>query len=203
MSVTSSVFQPPPALPPPYPVRRFSVDEYHRMAEAGVLAEDEPVELLEGWIVPKIIRSPSHNMTVMLVREALEPRLPDDWHVWTHSAVVTGDSVPEPDLLVVRGAIRDYLDHHPRPHEVALVVEVAEALLERDRQKLRLYARAGIPVVWIVNLVEVLVEVYNEPDAAAVPPRYGGQESYTADDTVPLAVAGKPTASIPAAELLP
>jgi Uma2 family endonuclease len=184
-------------------VRRFSVDEYRRLGEAGVLAEDEPVELLEGWIVPKIIRSASHNMTVMLVREALEARLPDDWHVGTYSAVITGDSAPEPDLVVVRGAIRDYLDHHPRPHEVALVVEVAEASLDRDRRKLRLYARAGIPVVWIVNLVEVRVDVYNEPDAAAAPPRYGGQESYTAGDTVPLVVGGKPITSIPTAELLP
>jgi len=203
MSVISPLFEPPPALPPPYPVRQFSVAEYHRLGEAGVLAEDEPVELLEGWIVPKMTRNPPHEMAVKLVRKALEDRLPEQWHVAIQSAVTTPDSEPEPDLAVVRGGIRDYPDHHPGPGDVPLLVEVAESSLARDRQKLRLYARAGIPVVWIVNLVEFRVEVHHEPDTSAAQPRYGRQESYAADDSVPLVIHGEQIASIPAGELLP
>jgi Uma2 family endonuclease len=203
MSVTSPLFEPPSALPPPYPVRQFSVAEYHRLGEAGVLAEDEPVELLEGWIVPKMMRNPPHDATIELVEAALRPRLPEGWRVRVQSAVTTLDSEPEPDLVVVRGEVRDYLDHHPGPGDVALVVEVAESSLDRDRQKLRVYARAGIPVVWIVNLVEFRVEVYDEPDASAAQPRYKRQKSYTADGSVPLVVQGKRIAAIPAGELLP
>jgi len=203
MSVISPLFEPPPVHPPPYPVRQFSVAEYHRLGEAGVMAEDEPVELLEGWIVPKMTRNPPHEMTVKLVRKALEDRLPVQWHVAVQSAITTPDSEPEPDLAVVRGGIRDYPDRHPGPGDVPLLVEVAESSLDRDRQKLRVYARAGIPVVWIVNLVEFRVEVYGEPDAAATQPRYRRQDSYNADGLVPLVIQGEQVALIPASELLP
>jgi hypothetical protein len=191
------------AEPPAFPVRPFSVAEYHRLAEAGVLAEDEPVELLEGWIVPMMMRNPSHDATIELVEAALRSRLPNGWRVRVQSAVTTADSEPEPDAAVVRGAIRDYLDHHPAPADVALVVEVAESSLERDRQKLRLYARAGVPICWIVNLVDSRVEVYSEPNAEKAVPAYRQQATYAAGDRVPLVVDAEPIATIPAGELLP
>lgn len=203
MCVTSPLFESPSTLLPPYPVRQFSVAEYHRLAETGVMAEDEPVELLEGWIVPKMTRNPPHDVTVGLVDAALRVRLPRDWHVRPQSAVTTADSEPEPDLAVVRGAIRDYLEHHPHPGDVALVVEVAEASLARDRQKLRLYARAGIPVVWIVNLVESCIEVYDKPNAEVSQPAYARRRTFAAGDEVPLEVPLLQIAPIPAGELLP
>src|SRR5579862_9140639 len=83
---------------PPFPVRPFTVDEYHRMIDADVLDEGDAVELLEGWIVPKMPRNPPHDATIGLADDALRIRLPAGWHVRLQSAITTSDSEPEPDL---------------------------------------------------------------------------------------------------------
>src|SRR5436305_4096318 len=85
---------------PPAPVRRFTVDEYHRMIQTGILEEDDSVELLEGWIVLKMPRNPPHDVAIDLAREAIETRLPAGWRVRVQSAITTSDSEPEPDLAV-------------------------------------------------------------------------------------------------------
>lgn len=97
------------------PVRRFSVDEYHRMIQAGILTEDDAVELLEGWIVPKMPRNPPHDGTIQIADEVLRPRLPAGWQLRIQSALTMPDSEPEPDLVVVRGDARTYLNRHTRP----------------------------------------------------------------------------------------
>ena len=151
--------------PPPVPVRRFSVDEYHRLIRDGYFDDRERIELLEGWIVPKMTKNPAHDVAIDLGQEVLRGVVPGGWRVRGQSAVTTKDSEPEPDLAVVRGQVRDYRDRHPGPGDMALVVEVADSSLSRDRGlKLRIYAKAGVPVYWIVNLVDGLVEVYTEPD---------------------------------------
>jgi Uma2 family endonuclease len=114
-----SVITPPPQLNPPpmspYPLRRFTVDEYHQLIQAGILTENDPVELLEGWIVPKMPHNPPHDGTIELVEEVLRNRLPTGWRIRIHSAITTADSEPEPDLAIVRGTARSYLNHHPDP----------------------------------------------------------------------------------------
>src|SRR5215208_5522260 len=92
---------------PPGPMRPFSVSEYGRMIETGVLAEDDPVELLEGWIVFKMTRNPPHDVAVALTGKLLIRVLPAGWHVRSQSAITTQDSQPEPDVAVVRGDERD------------------------------------------------------------------------------------------------
>lgn len=203
MSVTFSPTS--DATQPPFPVRPFSVQEYHRLGEAGVITEDDHVELLEGLIVPKMIRNPSHDVTVSLVETALRRRLPDDWVVRVQSAVSTEDSEPEPDVAVVRGPIRRYLEEHPRPADVALVVEVADTSLDRDRLKARIYARAEIPTYWIINLPESRIEVYSEPSTspASVVSGYNITDVAGIDDVVPLPIEGRRVAEIPGRELLP
>jgi Uma2 family endonuclease len=79
--------------------------------------------------------------------------MPLGWRVRVQLAITTSDSEPEPDLAVVCGSIRDHARRHPAPHEIVLVIEVAASSLTVDRAKARLYARAGIPAYWIVNLV--------------------------------------------------
>src|SRR5882762_3647803 len=88
---------------PPLPVRRFTVAVYHRMIDVGLLTEDEPVELLEGWIVPKMPRNPPHDGTIQRINKRLGRCLPPGWDLRVQSAVTTADSEPEPDLAVVRG----------------------------------------------------------------------------------------------------
>src|SRR4051794_32544531 len=142
-----------PAGTPPGPVRRFTVAEYHRLVEVGVLTEDDPVELLEGWIVFKMPKNPRHDNTVFRVQQLLSRVLPADWLVRVQSAITTGDSEPEPDVTVAAGPVTAYDSRHPGPSEIALVVEVADTSLTRDRvDKQRLYARAQIAAYWIVNL---------------------------------------------------
>jgi Uma2 family endonuclease len=191
-------------LPPSMPVRRFTVDEYHRMMQAGILTEDDPVELLEGLIVPKMPHNPSHDGTIELTQEALQRRLPSGWRIRIQSAVTTGDSEPEPDVAVVPGPAGRFLDHHPGPQEIALLTEVADSTLTRDRQdKGRLYARAGIVCYWIINLVDRVLEVYTDPSGPGPNPMYRHREVYGRTDSVPLIIAGQEIARIPVSEFLP
>src|SRR5216684_4112577 len=102
---------------------RLSVEQYHAMIQAGILDEDDPVELLEGWLVTKIAKSPKHSAVTHLIQAALTHILPSGWHVRGQEPVTTTHSEPEPDVVIARGDLRQYLDHHPGPHEVALIVE--------------------------------------------------------------------------------
>src|SRR5262245_37650542 len=99
--------------PPPVPVRRFTVAEYRRLAETEILADDDPGELLEGWIVPKMVHNPPQDNAVELADEALRLRLPAGWHLRVQSTIHTADSEPEPDLAIVRGSARSRAGRHP------------------------------------------------------------------------------------------
>src|SRR5262245_38693461 len=88
---------------PPEPVRRLTVDEYHHMIRAGILAEDAPYELLEGWLVPKMTRNPPHDAAVAFLEEEVRSRLPGGYHRRIQLGVTTPDSEPEPDIAVIRG----------------------------------------------------------------------------------------------------
>ena len=185
------------------PIRRFTVEEYHRVIGAGILTEDDRVELLEGLIVRKMTRNPPHDATLMRLDDMLRRRLPAEWRVRIQSAIVTADSEPEPDLAVVAGPIERYQKAHPRPKDVALVVEIADATLRRDRgPKRRLYARASVQVYWIVNLVSRQVEVYTEPSGNRRPARYGRMQTYAEGDEVPLVLGGQTLKPINVRQLL-
>src|SRR5690349_16054317 len=110
---------------PPARVRRFSVDEYHRMIDDGFFGADEQFELLEGWIVQKVSRNPPHDSVLNRTRRRIERALPAGWMVRIQSAVTTPDSEPEPVVAVVRGDDADYEARHPTAADSALVVEVA------------------------------------------------------------------------------
>ncbi len=183
-------------------LHRFTVAEYQRMAEAGVL-EGLRVELLDGWIIDKKMRNPPHDSTVARLSKRLIRLLSDEWVVRGQSAVVTKTGVPEPDVVVARGPEDVYNARHPGPKDTALLVEVSDATLSFDRNfKGSLYARARISVYWIVNLVNRRVEVYTEPKAGKSP-SYHGRTDYGAGESVPLVLDGREVARIPVRELLP
>lgn len=189
---------------PEVPVRRFTVEEYHRMLAAGILQEDEPIELLEGLLVPKMTRNPPHDLALGLLEDAINRCLPSGWFRRGQSAVTTTDSEPEPDLAVVRGQRRDYTQRHPKPQDVGLAVEVADSGLDRDRNiKGRVYARSGIPIYWIVNVPDRQIEVYTNPTGPTADPSYTRQEIYRAGDLVPLVLDGQEVARIAVVDLLP
>src|SRR5258708_1261081 len=115
MSATMTPFLPP--APPPEPIKRISVDQYHAIIRAGVFDDDDPLELLEGWLVEKMPKKPPHSVATGLIADALSPLLPAGWHLITQEPITTADSEPEPDIGAIRGKRRDYVDGHPRPKD--------------------------------------------------------------------------------------
>ena len=144
--------------------RRFTVEEFCAMAEAGILAEDERVELLDGEIfVMPPIGPPHEDGTTRLSRDLIL-RLGDRAWVRVQNSVRLNDfGLPEPDIAVVRFR-NDYHRNRPTPADVLLVIEVADSSLRRDRElKLPHYAAAGIPEVWIANVPARQVEAFHDP----------------------------------------
>jgi Uma2 family endonuclease len=185
---------------PEYPIWRLTVEKYHEMIQSGILTEDDPIELLEGWLVTKMRKSPAHTFVTHTTWETLEQLMPPDWHVNAHEPITTADSEPEPDIVVVRGSRRDFLESHPSPADIALVIEVADATLHRDRTlKLRVYANARITAYWILNLPERQLETYTDPAEAA----YRQRIIYRASDAVPVIIGGQEAGRIPVRDLLP
>ncbi len=173
------------------------------MIRLGILSDDDPVELLDGWLVYKMPKNPPHRATTKLTRNALEAVIPEGWYVDTQEPITLANSEPEPDVVVVRGNTRDYLDRHPGAADIALIIEVADSTLERDRtSKQRLYARAGIPIYWIINLPEKQIEVYTEP-VVAEESIYQRRQDYQLSDEVPVAIAGQIISRLSVLELLP
>jgi Uma2 family endonuclease len=189
---------------PPLPVRRFTVDEYHRMIQSGIIPAEERCELLDGWIVLKMTRSPLHDLALGLAEDEIDRRLPQGWFRRGQSAVTTTESEPEPDLVVVRGRRRDYDTHHPGPAAIGMIVEIADSSHSQDRTvKGPLYARAGIPVYWIINLLDRILEVHTDPTGPDPAPAYRQRRDYPVGDLVPLVLDGPEIDRIPVADLLP
>lgn len=182
----------------------MSVGRYHRMIQAGILTDDDPVELLEGLLIAKVRKTPQHSFVTGLLRDQLQQLPLIDWHVDSHVPVTTSDSEPEPDVAVIQGDIWAYAKRHPRSSEAPLVIEIADASLRRDRGiKKRLYARAAIPVYWIIDLIKWQVEVYTEPDTQGAPPDYRQRRIYRSTDHLPVVLDGVEVGQILVSDILP
>jgi hypothetical protein len=185
-------------------LRRFTVAEYHAMLAAGILKSGDPVELIDGFLVRKMSRNPSHDSAIDLFRLALAPLLPVRCMLRSQQAVTLLDSEPEPDFAVVVGGPRTFTGRHPQPADVLLVAEVADTTLATDRTiKLTAYAKNRLPVYWIVNVADMQVEVYADPQPAVSPPTYATRTDYRSGQVVPLVLDGQQVGTIPVADLLP
>jgi Uma2 family endonuclease len=185
-------------------MRKFTVAEYHRMIETGILDDTDKVELLEGYVVLKMPRDPPHDGTIQIARKQLSLALPPGWDVHIQSAITLSDSEPEPDLAIVRGDQRTYLSRHPGPADVGQLVEVADSSLDRDRiDKCRIYAGAALPIYWIVNLVDRQIEVYGNPSGHGLLAGYAQRQDFGVRARVPLVLNGVTLASLAVVDLLP
>jgi Uma2 family endonuclease len=198
MSTISTIPPMPPAIPPM--IYRFSVDEYERMIAARVL-DDPRVELINGILMRKMAKNPPHVLATKWLVRLLERLLPPGWHLSKEDLVrIPAFDEPEPDLAIVAGAPEDYRTRHPGPGDIALLVEVSETTLDRDRgDKLSAYAAGGIPVYWIVNLVDHRVEVYSNPS----PSGYQMRQDFTPDQDIPVVVGGIERGRIAVSDILP
>jgi Uma2 family endonuclease len=193
----------PPSIAPES-LKRFTVEQYHAMIEAGVFADDEDYELLEGWLVHKMGKNPDHWIATDFVRETLEALALAGFFVHCQNPVTTADSEPEPDVALVRGKRRDYRGGNPDPRKVPLIVEVADSSLRRDRGlKKRIYARAKIPVYWILNLVDRQVEIFSQPSGPTKKPDYKKRQVIAADGELPVVVDGREVGRLKVKDLLP
>ena len=185
-------------------LHRWTRDEYERLIDHGFLDEDDPVELLDGLLLVKEPQHSRHRTSVLLVARAMEQAFGEGWFVQTQSPISLDDrSEPEPDVCVVRGSPRDYVDAHPR--RPALIVEVAQLGLRLARgRKATAYARARVADYWIVNLIDRVLEVHRQPVRPGPAQRHWGYaaiETLGADGTIaPLAA---PSAGVRVADLLP
>ncbi len=201
---TISQTMPPGGGPPdwmPSPLYRMSVEEYEAMVASGAFPGRRRLHLIQGLLVEKMTQNPPHTMADELCGRELLRVLPPGWHVRAAKPIrLPGQaSKPEPDRCVVRGDVRDYRQD-PGPGEIALVVEVADSSLTVDRDYVaRLYGPAGIPVCWIVNLIDRRVEVYTQPGAGG----YASRVDFPIGDTIPLEIAGQPVGRIAVDDLLP
>jgi Uma2 family endonuclease len=178
---------------------RFSVADYHKLGEVGVLTADDRAELLDGEIVDMSPIGSLHAGTVEMIADRLRQRSGGRVQVRVQNPVwLDPHSEPQPDISVVEPRQDYYLSAHPTPEDVLLLIEVADSSAADDRsRKLPLYARAGIREVWLIDLTGMRIEVHCDPAQG----RYG-----TARHVLPgemLAPVALPGISLPAADLLP
>ncbi len=184
--------------------RRFSRAEYERLIDLGVFQPGEPIELIGGELMVAEPQGAAHYTAIQKTAKTLEAAFGSGWHVRTQGPIgLDDDSEPEPDVAVVPGDPDDY--GHAHPSRPVLTVEVAESSLGADRErKGSLYARAGLPDYWVLNLVDRVLEVYREPAPDATAPfgwRYARREVFDASARVtPLAAPGS---IVPVSQLFP
>ncbi|MDX1969878.1 MAG: Uma2 family endonuclease [Planctomycetaceae bacterium] len=184
---------------PTWPIYRLTVEDYQLMMNSGALTEDDPVELLEGFLVPKMPKYPLHDSSIDYVHQLLLRILPLGWYVRIQNSLLTSDSVPEPDLVVLPGVPFDYREIHPTGRDVGLVIEVAESSVRHDRKKAAIYARAAVPEYWIVNLDDWQLERMTLPQEDGT---YASTEILKADGEVPVILEGREVGRLALRELL-
>jgi len=193
----------PEAPPSKVWLRPFTVAEYHDMIRHGILTEDERVELLDGWVVKKMAHNPPHDAAIGRLQRRIGARLPDDWLIRVQCAVTLKDSEPEPDIAIVTGPEEEYDTRHPGGSDVGMLIEVSDSSVEEDREvKGPIYARARIPIYWIVNIPEQQIEVYTGSRGGKTP-GYRRRQDIGFGDSVPLVLGTKVLAHLPVRQLIP
>ena len=187
----------------PIQTRRWTRQEYERMGESGLISPDERVALLDGDIIPMTPQHSIHSVAIGLAGAALQRIFGiNHWVRIQLPLIIDPASEPEPDLAVVFSAPREYVDEHPRT--ALLVIEISDISLDKDRnRKLPLYAQAGIPKYWIVNLVDQCLEVYRDPVSSQneQPAQYRTFITLGAKDNV--SPSAQPEHTIAVSDLLP
>jgi Uma2 family endonuclease len=202
--ITKPTAPPPPVTAFDRPLRLITVDEYHRMIDAGVFVGGPKCELIHGVILEKPVPNPPHSKSTYRLIRRLVTLFPEpDWFVGIQDSITLSDSEPEPDFYAATGPEEKYDARHPGPKDLVLVVEVSDWSLGFDRNtKLRLYAGSKIVQYWIIDVNARRIEVYTQPRGGKNP-TYRQQVNYGPDDVVPVVVGGTELGTIPVRELLP
>jgi Uma2 family endonuclease len=184
-------------------LERFTVKQFLKMVDDGIFPASAKVELLDGLIFHKMTQNPPHSVACQLAGRLLQQLLPQGWHLRDQKPLSLPGSLPEPDLAIVRGSERQYAEHHPRAQDVGLVIEIADTTLIEDREfKSRLYARARLPLYWIINIPDSQVEVYTQPRAGKEP-SYRQSRVYLVEEVFPVMLEGREIGRLTVRDVLP
>ena len=187
-------------VPSPEDIYRLNVEQYESMVSAGLFTKRDRLHLINGILVAKMTKKPPHVIACEKTRDALLRAVRHGWRVMVKAPVrIPSYSEPEPDLAVVLGAAEDYGSRHPEPADVALIVEVADSSLCQDRDLMPIYGSGGVPVYWIVNLVDNQIEVYSNPCQTG----YRSSQVFRAGQEVPLVIAGTELGRVAVGDMLP
>jgi Uma2 family endonuclease len=185
-------------------VQRFTLSQYQEMIDTGILGEKDRCHLINGVIRKKMSKSAPHIGTTGKLNKRLSRLLPDEFVLLPEPAVQFphSDSEPEPDFVVTAGPDTRFDEAKPTARDVLLVIEVADTSLASDRgEMLRMYAGGKVPVYWIVNVREGIVEVYTDPRGGRNP-TYRTRTDYAAGDSVPVVLGGKRVGEIAVSDIL-
>ncbi|AFY71285.1 protein of unknown function DUF820 [Thalassoporum mexicanum PCC 7367] len=176
----------------------FTVEQYHRMHEVGVLTAADRVELIRGEIIQMSPIGSKHAACVMRLIDVFTQKLGQKVITNVQNPIqIANHSLPQPDVCLLRRKDDYYESAHPTPADVYLLVEVADTTIDFDRQtKMPLYAEAGIKELWIVNLNDQCIEVHRQPATD----RYAEVSSY--DRTQSLSPQAFPEVAIAVAQIL-
>jgi Uma2 family endonuclease len=188
-------------LPLPRSLYRLSVEQYEAIVASGVFKKRDRIQLINGLLVTKMTEYPPHSAVCEASRLEIDPLLPTGWHIRNDRPLRIPNyaSVPEPDIVVVRGTWRDYASRHPEPPDAAFIVEVSDSSLYEDRGMADIYAAAGIAAYWIINLVDRQVELHTDPS----PTGYRSRQVLTPGQSVPVVVDGVEVGRIDVNDIMP
>jgi Uma2 family endonuclease len=191
-------FKPPAS----FPLRRWTVEQYHELIDKDILTADDKVELLDGWIVEKMPQKPPHASSTQRLQGTLYRVIPTGWDCRCQLPITLATSEPEPDLAIVSGDAGTYQERHPYADDIGLLIEITRTSIFKDRvEKARIYAEAKIPEYWIVYVSKGMIEVFSKP-ANGKECRYRQVKQYFKDDSIPLVLRGKKIADIPLRDIL-
>lgn len=163
---------------------RFSLADYEQMIDLGILTENDRVELIRGEIIEKMSIGELHAACVRKLTQLFGVRFAARAVVSVQNPVRLTDSEPEPDVALLKARDDYYASSHPEPRDVLLLVEVADASIDFDREvKREIYAENGVAEFWILNVVDRTLEVYRGPQPTG---RYGEVKVLTADDQIEI-----------------
>jgi Uma2 family endonuclease len=187
----------------PWPLYRMSLEQYESLIATGFFTKHDDVHLINGYVVNRMAESPEHGAVCDVIRRTMEVILlaVAGWHARGQNGlkIPSQVSIPRPDLAIVRGDWRDYLNRYPESRDTALVVEVSVSSLDEDRAMADIYAAGGVPVYWIVNVDDGQVEVYSDPG----PSGYQSHEVLAPGHVLSVMVNGVEVGEIPVADILP
>ena len=186
-------------------VYQFTVEQYHRMAESGIIPCPAPIVLIDGILVHKMTLNAPHNIAMDTLMPWLVRAIPDGWHLSNQMPLILSDhSDPEPDFKVVRGKPTDYRHQRVSAKDTAIVIEVSDSSLVQDQTIMKArYAAAMIPEYWIVNLVSRRVEVYTDPTGPEPSPTYRHRDDFGPESEVPFRLEGREIARLLVSDILP